>query len=345
MKGQIEIFSIDQVTVVILSRGRELQLRRSVEYWNNTHLRVLILHNTDSPLPSCLFKHNVTYVVSVTDFASRSKIAAGMIQTKYAVLCSDDELLLPTGLSRMGQFLEDHQEVLSIGGRTLALGKSGSETTATYIYQNMSNYSNFEKSMLQRLMHHTTEQKDYKSGSMYRLMHSDLMTEMLKTFSELSNVSTPYIYEVTGEIIVNGKGQGVYLKELYWIRNWINDQIEHTNWDRKLYFHQWWESVQFRNEHKIWINALQSTLGATLTSEELSEVLDDIFKKRKLLEDHEIARSRGIKNLLPKWVRSAKHRIFQQARGENTLATFMQGINSAEPQIKLELQNAASHMF
>ena len=113
-KGRFEIFSTKEITVVILSRGRESQLRRSVEYWNQTQLRVVILHNTLSPLPANIFESNVAYVVSPTDFASRSKIASGMIQTKYAVLCSDDELLLPSALGRMGQYLEDHKEILSI---------------------------------------------------------------------------------------------------------------------------------------------------------------------------------------------------------------------------------------
>lgn len=331
--------------MIILSRGRESQLRRSVEYWNQTQLRVLILHNTLSPLPIDLFESHVTYVVSTTDFASRSKIASEMMQTKYAVLCSDDELLLPSALGRMGQYLEDHEELVSVGGRTLALGKLGSKTTATFIYRNMLGYRNLEKSMPERLIHHTKYQQDYKSGSMYRLMHSNLMAEMLKTFSQLSEVSTPYIYEVTGEIIVNGKGQGIYLEELYWLRNWVNDQVKHSNWNRKLYFHQWWENDYYRNQCNLWKNLMQISLGDSLTPNQLDEVLEDIFEKRRAVEQREIQRSLNTKRYLPKGLRAAKHRLSLKSRRENSFEIVIRQLNSKDPLIRLELQNAVSYLI
>lgn len=344
MKGLFEIFSTKEITVVILSRGRESQLRRSVRYWNQTQLRVLILHNTISPLPINLFENNVAYVVSTTDFASRSKIASRMIHTKYAVMCSDDELLLPLALGRMGQYLEDHEEVRSIGGRTLAIGKLGSKTTATFVYQNMLGYRNLEKSAQERLIHHTRGQQNYKSGSMYRLMHSELMSEMLETFSQLSDVSTPYIYEVTGEILVNGKGQGVYLEELYWLRNWVNEQVEHTNWNRNLYFHQWWRSDYYRAECNFWKKLMQTTLGDSLTPGQLDEVLDDIYHKRHVVEQREIQRSRNTKMFLPKSLRAARHRISLKSRRENTFETVLHQFSSTDPQIRMELQNAVSYL-
>jgi hypothetical protein len=345
LKGRFEIFSTKEITVVILSRGRESQLQRSVEYWNQTQLQVLILHNTFSPLPTNLFESNVAYVVSTTDFASRSNIASGMIHTKYAVLCSDDELLLPFALGRMGQYLEDHEEVLSIGGRTLALGKLGSKTTATFVYRNMLGYSNLEKSVHERLLHHTKDQQDYKSGSMYRLMCSSLMSEMLKTFSQLSNVSTPYIYEVTGEIIVNGKGRGVYLEELYWIRNWVNEQVEHTNWNRKLYFHQWWGNDYYRNECNHWKKLMQVTLGDSLIPKQLDEVIEDIFEKRRVVEQREIQRSRNTKKFLPKGLKAAKHRVSLKSRRENSFEAVIHQLDSTDPQIKMELQGAVSYLI
>ncbi len=306
---------------------------------------MVILHNTLSPLPTNLFESNVAYVVSPTDFASRSKIASGMIHTKYAVLCSDDELLLPSTLGRMGQYLEDHKEILSIGGSTLAIGKLGSKTTATFVYQNMLGYCNLEKSVPERLLYHTKGQQDYKSGSMYRLMCSNLMTEMLTTFSQLSNVSTPYIYEVTGEIIVNGKGQGVYLEEIYWLRNWVNEQVEHSNWNRKLYFHQWWGNNFYHNECNLWKKLMQVTLGDSLTPNQLDEVLEDIVEKRRMVEQREIQRSRNTKKFLPKRLRTAKHRLSLKSRRENSFEAFIHQLNSRDPQIKLELQSAVSYLI
>ena len=317
---------------------------RSVEYWNQTELKVLIFHNTLAPLNVSSFAPNVEYVVSETDFASRSKLASQMIVTKYSILCSDDELLLPSGLFQMGRFLEDHQDIFSAGGQTVALGRLGQNLTATYAYQNMNGYKNLEDSALKRLSHHTINQIDYKTGAMYRLMRASLMREMLIAFSELSNISTPYIFEVTGEVIVNAQGQSTYLEELYWVRNWINDQVVHKGWNRKLYFYQWWVHSDFEQERLKWRIEIQRTIQGTISEQELDNILEDIYVKRKILESREIARTQSLKRLVPSWVKRFKHKVFHKVHSGYELEVFLHKLNSSDPNKGLEMEKAVPYI-
>jgi hypothetical protein len=172
----------------------------------------------------------------------------------------------------MGNYLEQHPEISSVGGATLGVGKYGSTLTANYTYKNMIDYSNLHNSFFERLESHSFGQPEYRTGAMYRLMRAEVMTLLLQTFSGLSKISTPYIFEVTGEIVVNGLGKSIYLNDLYWVRNWINHQVEHKDWNRKLYFQEWWGSEKYSEENitssrfaystKLWnTNAMSRSAG------------------------------------------------------------------------------------
>ena len=154
----------------------------SIRYWNQTDLRVVILHNTQAPLPAETFASNIRYIVLEKDFAGRCERATSEINTRYAVFCADDELLLPNGLRSMGTYLETHSEIASVGGKTLGVGKYGKYLTASYAYQNMASYSNLGNSLFERLESHTIGQVEYRTGAMYRLMRTELMTKLLQTF-------------------------------------------------------------------------------------------------------------------------------------------------------------------
>jgi glycosyltransferase domain-containing protein len=342
--GGFAIFSLKDITVVILSRGRERELSRSIQYWNQTNLNVVILHNTKMPIPQSRLASNISYIVLERDFAARCARAIPEINTRYAVFCADDELLIPSGLSRMGIYLEQHPEISSVGGATLGVGKYGSTLTATYTYQNMIGYSNLHNSYFERLESHSFGQSEYRTGAMYRLMRTEVMILLLQTFSSLSKISTPYIFEVTGEIVVNGSGKSIYLNELYWVRNWINHQVEHKDWDRKLYFQEWWGSEKYAEEREKWIDLLTPLPKDHDSKKRLLRVVGELNEKRKILETRESNSNSNLRSRIPQWLRRIRRNLTPRKSVKNSIDHFIENQLRQSPQLVAELRRTLTFL-
>jgi glycosyltransferase domain-containing protein len=281
--------SLSDITVIIFSKGREEVLRRSLEYWAKQEMKVVIFHNTTKPLQLPTSYRNIRYTVATTNYGSRCSLAANSIETSFAILCADDEFYLKSGLQAMLQRLEQNSELSSIGAQTIAIGGYGPIITGTRIYANMTGYVNNHDASVKRLYEHFDTLSDYKNGSVYRLMRSKIIIKLLQVFSEVSEISTPYIYEVTGELLVTSMGKSEYINQIYWIRNWIVDAVSHSGWDRNLYFHEWATNPKFKEEFETWRNIIIKNLP--LTESEIDIIFEMLITKRTKVEKQEIYRA------------------------------------------------------
>ena len=283
---------LSDVTIVILSRGREDILARTLKYWSKINIAVLVLHNTENPIDVQEIGSNITYVVEKLNYGERCGRVSAYLTTDYAILSSDDELYLPSALVEMKRVLENRTSIVSVGGMTIAVGKYGPVRTAVPCYTNMRLYSNLGDSSFERLLNHFNEPSGYRNGAIYRLMRKELMNDLMNTFSTLNLISTPYIYEVTGDILVTALGKSVYLPNIYWIRNWINQPVGHRTWDRKLYFSNWVSDRKYERELLFWGEQLREI--ADLNQEEYSNIFRKVLELRKSSEEYEQERlSRG----------------------------------------------------
>lgn len=276
---------LSDLTIVILSRGREEVLTQTLMYWAKFNITVLVFHHTENPLGAPEIGSNITYIVDNGSYGERCQLVSEYLNTEYAIISPDDEVYIPSALADMKKLLASDSSLASVGGMTIAIGKYGPMNTAVACYTNMRFYSNLGETSFVRLSKHFNAQGEYRNGAMYRLMRRDLMIELMKTFSTLSKIATPYIYEVTGEIVVNAFGKSVYLPNVYWIRNWINQPVEHRNWDRKLYFSTWVSDPKYQDQFLLWSERL-SNIG-DLTPKEFPIVMKAILKLRKSSEDYE----------------------------------------------------------
>ena len=280
--------NLSDVTVVILSRGREDILSRTLSYWSELNISVLVLHNTNNPIETSSLGSNIEYLVERTSYGERCGHISRLLKTQFAILSSDDELYVPSALFALKSQLERNPSLSSVGGLTIAIGRYGPRKTSIPCYTNMKSYKNSGVSSFERLKNHFSEQNGYRNGAIYRLMRKELMSELMQTFSKISAISTPYIYEVTGEIIVASYGQSSYISNIYWIRNWINKPVGHSKWNRKMYFSMWAKDPKFKDEILEWSQTLRQLLN--LTDEEFSKTLESVMKLRVQSEVNEIKR-------------------------------------------------------
>ncbi len=291
------------VTVVIMSRGRERELRKTLEYWAEVNVSVLVFHNTSTPLQLSKDMSNLRYVVAEVPYGERCGLVGQYLNTKYAILCSDDEVYIPSALAHMKYQLDRNPEIESVGGLTVAVGKYGPITTGNFTYSKMRHYSNLKKTSLDRLNFHFSEGSGYRNGAIYRLMRAEIMVKTMNLFSKVCSFSTPYIYEVTGEIFVNSQGKSMYIDEVYWLRNWINEPVGHKNWDRKLYYKDWVTLEEYRQQYHNWISIMEISCG--ISSREFKDILKIFEKLRVESELHEITAGEKRRVALPiqlKWL-------------------------------------------
>lgn len=290
-----------EVTVVILSRGRETELSKTLAFWSTINISVLVLHNTEKPIQSMINMPNVEYVVAKIPYGERCGLVERYLKTDYAILCSDDEVYIPSALANMKALLEQELELMSVGGLTVSVGKYGPITTGNFSYSKIRGYENKGEYPLSRIINHFDMKSGYRNGAIYRLMRKDLFISTMNLFSLLTNISTPYIYEVTGEIFVNSQGMTKYTEDVYWLRNWINDPVGHKNWDRKMYFKDWAAQNESREQFSTWKRTMQNAMA--LSDTDFENALSGIIQLRADSERHEMSNNLRRRLSIPAYIK------------------------------------------
>ncbi len=289
---------LNNICVVVISRGRENILKRCIGYWENVGVQLVVVHKSDSPIDPELLSTNVTYIQHQGSFSERCGIAAQNLKGEFSILASDDELYLPSGLIALAQHLKSNPHVSSVGGQALALLKYGFKHQLVQTYSDMKDYSNSSEDAETRLEYNFTERSlKRNSGAMYRMYPTGQMKNFLELLNYLKGISCPYIFEVTAEIYWTLIGSSTYINEVFWIRNWIEPPVQRTDWNRKLYFFEWFKSVKFQDEVSEWIQILRNSVEFNLAKLISHELIELVFQKREIEEKSEIAKVGKISRL------------------------------------------------
>jgi glycosyltransferase domain-containing protein len=229
------------------------------------------------------------------NFSQRALIASEFIKNKYSIICSDDERFTPSALEAMIKELNRNSEIQSVGGQAMAVGRYGPIVYGNFTYSQMLHYENLESTELDRLKKHfMREELVWPIGAMYRIIRTDSMRKLLAIFYLCQNISTPYIYEVTSEIVMTALGKSKYLDSIFWIRNWNIPAINKADWDRKLSFIQWWEIEKYVDERVGWVELLAREVFAELSSEDIVKIFNVIAKLRKKAEIYSFTASSSL---------------------------------------------------
>ena len=299
---------LSDITIVIISRERGDVLLRTLEYWSTQNISLVVIHNTENPLNVERFSNQLTYKLVSSSYGERCAIVPELIKTKYSILSADDELYTPSGLYAMRSFLEENEDFTSVGGRTLAIGMYGQEITGANAYSNMNDYMNSSDNSLDRIFNHYDTEYGNRIGGIYRLMRAENFKRIMHVFGKVSRVKTPYIYEVTGEILINSMGNCIYLPQIYWIRNWINEPVQHSNWNRKLQFTSWLVGIEYADEVSAWKHTVASEIG--LMPQQIELVMERILEVRSLAERNLPSRKSKIQKWIPMSIKAKLRSLF-----------------------------------
>lgn len=273
------------VDVIVFSRERQKRLIRSLKLWSMQPYHFVILDNSEIPLETN-FARNISYFhLRGQNFGSRANEAIKFLRNPYAIICSDDECLIPFSIHRMVDFLEKNRNFSSVGGRVIGAYKYGPRLTGVLAYSYMNGYVNRSKDINVRLRKHLISnfEGNRPIGGMYRLFRNEGMVKLLESFYFARNIPTPYIFEILGEIVSTSLGSTSTLTNVYWIRNWHDGMSNHSDWNRNYTFSSWWTNTSNQKAKIELMNWVCKTHGINFSV--LSELLDEFVKRLLPFDD------------------------------------------------------------
>lgn len=115
------MINLVDLTVIFLTKNRNNYLVRNLKRWSQTNAKIIVMDgssesNSDlilSLLPNVKYFHNNNSVEQRLYFASQ------IINTKYAMMASDDDLLIFEGVDSCIRELENNPDLVSVVGKPL----------------------------------------------------------------------------------------------------------------------------------------------------------------------------------------------------------------------------------
>ena len=132
-----EVELLSELTIVIPTYNRPLELERAIEYWRDIPVTVHILDGSDKPwfpLGATLNVNTIRYhhvaqsagETSRENFVRRLRLSAELVKTKYSAFCSDDDIQISRGLVNALQALKNDESDVVIGKCAQYLFREGS---------------------------------------------------------------------------------------------------------------------------------------------------------------------------------------------------------------------------
>lgn len=230
--------NLSKITLVILSHNRQHCLQKTLPFYKDSGIQLLVLDNSPVRLAPEYIPENCSYINSDEPFAVRSARAAELLTTPYTIIGADDEVYLPTSLERMQGFLELNPDYVAVGGYAVAVWEYGPSIAAAWAYSRTYGYHNEELEPLDRIAKHTGNGNNpLTSFFTCNLTRTWAAQECLSMYAKAPVLATDAISVLT----ICGAGKSKYLDHVYWIRNWNQSPRSHSEWNRKIFLHEWWE--------------------------------------------------------------------------------------------------------
>ena len=281
------------LTICVLAKEKNQSLELLINYWIDKSAKLIVLHETNTPLVLSTENSSVTYISTRETFFQRLTLLANIIDTKYVLISPDDELFTTSFINKGVDFLDFNEEYSAVGGQTAAVWKNSGRYNFGLIYKNNLNYQTNKNLPLERAF----ESIDESSGTLhlgapYRIMRKQVFKNWVDALNKLQPFECAYLYEVLAEIYQTIHGKVKIDNSLFWIRNWMT--ISPNEFDKNNYYHQWWEASSEIQKREILVDTIHSQYR-NLDAEQIMHLLQVFYLSRKITELFEIKRLQKLK--------------------------------------------------
>jgi len=124
-----EVELLKELTILIPTYNRPLELERAIEYWRDLPVKVHILDGSDKPWfpvgnligdSAAIFYHHLPNESEYgfhDNYCERINMGLSLVNSKFSALIADDDFFALSGLSRSLKTLDDHTQIDAVVGR------------------------------------------------------------------------------------------------------------------------------------------------------------------------------------------------------------------------------------
>ena len=266
-----EVELLSQLTIVIPTYNRPLELERSIEYWRDTPVTVHILDGSDKPwfpvgvLPGApnisyhYFEPNESEVLSA-GYKKRIRFAAQLPTTRFSAMIGEDDFFVISGLYAGLKALSESKTLCSVTGVTVGFENLNHETKWGLRLVERRASKNFESSSVSDRL------EPQQSGETPIVYYGIFKTQTWKTVFALS-----YRYDfssnlIGGERLVHANalalGPTREIGQVLWLRRFYVERVnfEALDSNRRGDYDRYLRDKENRNEIRDYFGLLAEAI-------------------------------------------------------------------------------------
>lgn len=107
----------ENITLIILSHYRHKYLDRVLDFYKDSGINIIVCDSSKDEYPNKSIFRNVNYL-HYPDYPYSKKIfqCTKYLNTKYAILCADDDFIITSTIKKCIEFLENNEDYFSVQG-------------------------------------------------------------------------------------------------------------------------------------------------------------------------------------------------------------------------------------
>lgn len=224
---------LEKITLIIPTKNRHKYLERILDYYSGQGVNICVCDSSKSSFAKKDYFKNVRYF-HYPNFRYSEKLheVFKKISTKYAVMCADDDFIVPSSIEKCVRFLEKNKDYSSVQGHhiffTNSRNKSGNISYAPiYLHSlKMDLNSNFPSQRVKELM------SSYMQ-LLYSICRTNFVREVFSLLRSKKNINNFNLVELFHSIFLCISGKCKVLPIFYCAReemdvsaNIVTDPLE-----------------------------------------------------------------------------------------------------------------------
>ena len=269
-----EVELLRELTIVIPTYNRPLELERSIEYWRDTPVTVHILDGSEKsffhiglqPGTNQIFYHSFPQIgeTATENWGRRLKFGTGLIKSRFAALCCDDDVFTLNGLVIALNYLSDGI-VESVIGKTGEYLLHGKVVNWTHKYSHwIDDKRQKSDTARERLMF------DNGSHAFYGVFNSESLKKV-HNIGHSYSFPVPVWHSMLVITLIKVFCRIKFIDDLLWLKCKINSPES-----RPIKFAQLFWDEQFREHREKFLNGVDRALQAaepTLTINQTNNII------------------------------------------------------------------------
>lgn len=304
--------NLSKLTIVITTYNRKKFILRTMNYWSNTNVKLVVLDGSETPIEDHLIEKlskNIKYIYNPLSVHQRILHSLEFVKTEFAILGSDDEYFVPSALNSCIEVLQQDKELVACIGRAIKFNFKNNQIIGKDVYSILKNHKLLDEDPMTRI-------KKHFMNFMPRHCHSVCRSTFWKIawkeacFKEYNfyGAAEPFF-----EFLITFSNKSKSIPEFMWLRSDENPPVRGQSPALTLGYEiqDWWYDEKYIEEKKDYINRIE------LACSKISEInkknyIADVIGGHETLINFCKNRSKLFKVGLFSYPLNLLHSIFQQ---------------------------------